>query len=189
MDKATYDHRQNIHHHKDAGTCYLCGKEVLDGQPRHGGTGAHWACAEKFDAEAAKAEALLDEFIGKSTPAPARPRKPEGQGKTAQKALALAKAAIEAELGSEITDLRVWNQQGVYRGPRWDLDAWGFHFAFGYRGVTLSGQASSLSTMSACVAAKKLYARQDGRVIGTFTLWTEPTTKTPKKEPSDGPAS
>lgn len=49
------DFRNMIDRHMEAGTCYLCGEPVLDGQAHHGATGSHWNCyeAEKMKFEEA----------------------------------------------------------------------------------------------------------------------------------------
>lgn len=43
--------REEIQRHREAGTCHLCDKPVLDGQATNGATGAHWDCCEKLDAD------------------------------------------------------------------------------------------------------------------------------------------
>lgn len=154
--------------HYEAGTCYICGLPVVAGQAHNGATGAHWDCSRTEDVKAKEAAAKLDglfvEFGFKKR------RQPEGQGKTAQKARALAVTAIEDVLGVPIFDVALWNQQGVYRGPRWDLDAWGLSFSFDLDGHRFKGSASSLATMTQCVQYKRLVATPEG-VAYTFSLW------------------
>lgn len=59
--------REELQKHRDAGTCFICGKPVLDGQPRHGATGAHWACTEDTQDKAkvlsSEVAALLDRVL------------------------------------------------------------------------------------------------------------------------------
>lgn len=93
----------------------------------------------------------------------------EGQGVIAKRALALGVAAVEAALETTLRDVRQWNQQGPYRGPKWDLDAWGMHFSFDLDGHTFAASASSLATMSACVKAGALKA-VPADVANTFSL-------------------
>lgn len=93
--------------------------------------------------------------------APLKPRKrraPEGTGPTALKAQALAVLAIEAHVGAVLTDVSMWNQQGAYRGDRWQLDRWGIAFSFLRDGRLCKGGASSLSRMTDCVKAKAIVA-------------------------------
>lgn len=44
--KRKEEFRELIDRHIDAGTCYLCGKPVADGEPRHSVTGSHWDCMQ-----------------------------------------------------------------------------------------------------------------------------------------------
>lgn len=46
--------REDIQRHREAGTCFLCSQPVVDGQPVHGPTGAHWDCSEKLNREVAE---------------------------------------------------------------------------------------------------------------------------------------
>lgn len=155
QEKPAESFRDMIARHRDANTCYLCDKPVVAGQAHHGATGAHWDCSEALTRAVEQPNPLdaIRALIGK----PARTRrKREGEGATALKAKALAVAALELELGTTLFDVSVWNQQGLYRGPRWDLDCWGMYFKFEREGRTCSGQASSLATMGQCVKWRRL---------------------------------
>lgn len=153
MSETRADFRESVRTHRDAGTCYLCGKPVDPSQGYHGATGAHWDCHQKVE----------DDFTDSMRRLGGMPRKPEGQGATALKAKAMAIAAIEKALGAEIYDVTLWNQKGVYRGPRWDLDSWGVYFKFDLGGSVMSGEASSLAIMTQCCGYKSLCAKpRDG---------------------------
>jgi len=156
--------------HQEAGTCYLCGLPVIAGQAHHGATGAHWDCTRADNKKTDEAFAKVDQGLRTLGVKPRRKR--EGDGATAMKAKALAVAAIEEALGVPIYDVTTWNQQGVYRGPRWDLDAWGLSFWFHLDGHRFGGQASSLATMTQCVRYKKLKASRED-VAHTFSLWED----------------
>ena len=165
MDRDEF--RALIDKHMDAGTCYVCGKAANPSEGLHGITGAHWDCtqaeARKTDDAIAKADAGLRSIGLKPR------RKREGEGATAQKAKALAVAALEAAIGAPLSEVTMWNQQGVYRGPRWDLDAWGVHFSYECDGYVFKASASSLATMTQCLSFKRLKAEPDGPA--GFTLW------------------
>lgn len=149
--------------HREAGTCYLCKLPVIEGQERHGALGCHWECHSKSEQEA-------DAIFAKVGGLTVSTRKPEGEGQTALRAKALAVAAIEAQLGQPIHDVTVWNQKGVYRGPRWDLDAWGLNFRCRLGDSEIAGSASSLATLSQCAKSKAMTARQTDAPF-TFDLY------------------
>lgn len=159
--------RAAIAAHRDAGTCHLCEKPVVDGEAHHGATGAHWDCHSKQESDAVKADARLAQLAHSIPGKPRAPRKREGEGKTALKAKALAVSALEAYLDAKLHSVSIWNQQGVHRGPRWDLDAWGLYFKFERDGHTFGGSASSLATMTQCVKWQKLDATPSG---GAFSF-------------------
>lgn len=96
----------------------------------------------------------------------------------------MAVAAIEEALGAKLYDITIWNQKGVYRGPRWDLDVWGMAFWFDRDGHRFSGSASSLATMSQCVKFKKLRAVEEAC---TFSFSLCPTTPLPNVQDDRGP--
>lgn len=101
--------REAIARHRDAGTCYLCEKQVQSGEARHGATGAHWVCSKKLDNAVIADDAKLQQL----RPTHRAPRKREGKGAIALKAKALAIAALEELLGGPVTDVSLWNQQGA----------------------------------------------------------------------------
>lgn len=125
------DHRAFRAWHCENGTCYICEQPVVNGQARHGATGAHWICHAAEEQKTQEAFARVGGI---------KSRAKEGTGKTASKARALAVAALEQALDAQLFDVRMWNQQGVYRGPRWDLDSWGLYFSFKQDEHTFGGQ-------------------------------------------------
>lgn len=159
--------RAAIQAHIDAGTCHVCGATVDFAQGYNGATGAHWDCSKKLQIDVETSMSRMDAALAKLSGK--MPRAAEGQGATAKKALALGVAAVEAALKTTLRDVRQWNQQGPYRGPKWDLDAWGMNFTFDSDGHTFAGSASSLATMSACVKAGGLRA-VPADVANTFSL-------------------
>ena len=161
------DYRALTSWHKDRGTCYICSKAVDPSQGYHGGNGAHWDCLRLEEKKTEEAFARVDAGFRSLGIKPKRKR--EGEGVTAQKCKAMAVAAIEEALGEKVYDITLWNQQGAYRGPRWDLDAWGMAFWFNRDGHKFSGQASSLATMTQCIKFKRMKAVQED-LEHTFTL-------------------
>lgn len=162
------DYKALISWHMDRGTCYICSKAVDPSDGYHGGTGAHWDCVTREEKKTKQAFDRVD--AGFRSPGIKPKRKREGEGVTAQKCKAMAVAAIEDALGVTVYDITLWNQQGVYRGKRWDLDAWGMAFWFDRDGHKFSGQASSLATMTQCLKFKRMKAVAED--LGhTFTLW------------------
>lgn len=170
------DFKALISWHMENGTCYICGKTVDPSQGYHGATGAHWDCTQREKKKTEEAFARVDAGFRSIGIKPKRRK--EGQGVTAQKCQALAVAAIEEALGAKVYDITLWNQQGAYRGPRWDLDAWGMSFWFDRGGHKFSGQASSLATMTQCIKFKRLRAVKED--LGhTFSLWEAPQSPNP----------
>ncbi|UDM18885.1 hypothetical protein [Vogesella sp. XCS3] len=152
--------------------CTICGKVVEDFTPVYSITGNHYDC--EFPGGRKTGEELiaeLDQKLGCLVGKPKKKRAVEGTGRTARKAQSRAVAAIEKALGFEVYDVMIWNQQGAYRGPHWDLDAWGLHFSFrDATGHEFKGQASSLATMGYIVKAKFVYAVKD-RGFATFDIY------------------
>lgn len=167
--------RATIDRHREAGTCHLCGGVVDASKGYHGATGAHWDCQKAFENESDQIFAK----VGGLRPA-RKPRCPEGQGRTAKKALAMAVEALEKAVGTPIFDVNQWNQQGAHRGQRWDLDAWGLTFRMRVNGGVIQGSASSLATMTQCVAADHLCASPED-MSNTWSLHprSKPAADTP----------
>lgn len=163
--------RENIQAHRDAGTCYICGKPVAAGESHHGATGAHWVCHKAEEEETARIIARGNAAIANLSLK--KRKRPEGEGATATKAKALAVTALEEALGTTIYDITLWNQQGAYRGKHWDLDTWGMTFRFEQSGHEFGGSASALATMTQCVKYQKLVATPDGSVAFSFFLGTQ----------------
>lgn len=155
------DRRAYMAWHRENGTCYICERPVADGQAYHGATGVHWDC---HAAEERKTEEAFAKVGGLKS------RAREGTGKIAIQAKELAVKAIECVLRAELFDVAMWNQQGAYRGPRWDLDSWGLSFKFERDGHVFSGQASSLSTMTACVKVGAMKATETGDIAFDFSI-------------------
>lgn len=162
------DFRALIDWHMENGTCYICSKPVDHSEGYHGGTGAHWDCVQQENKKTEEAFARVDQGFLSIGIKPKRRR--EGEGRTAQKCKAMAVAAIEEALGVRLYDITIWNQQGAYRGPRWDLDAWGLTFWFDRDGHRFSGDASSLPTMTQCLKFKRLRAVKED-LAHSFSLW------------------
>lgn len=180
----TLTFREKIAAHREAGTCYICGHQVDPAQGIHGVTGAHWDCAQN---EERKTKAAIERVDGAfSSLGFKAKRKREGQGKTALRAKALAIEALESALQAKLEEVNLWNQQGAYRGPRWDLDTWGLDFRFQKDGHRFTGSASSLATMTQCVKAKRLHATPEG-LAHSFSLW--PAATPPKQSEFDQPST
>lgn len=137
---------------------------MVNGQARYTPTDNHYCC------EFPNGQTTLDDQFRELGIGKRKSRAREGTGKTAVKAQKLAVAALERELGAELFDVLIWNQQGVYRGVRWDLDSWGLRFSFIRDGHTFSGQASSLETMTACVKAGAMKATPDRSISFMFSI-------------------
>ena len=72
---------------------------------------------------------------------------------------------MEEHLGRKLETVMLWNQQGAYRGDKWDLARWGIHFEvrLSEGGSPLRGSAHSWTRMTDCAKAKKMVAhREDG---------------------------
>lgn len=153
-DRQAY--REKIDKHLAAGTCHICGKPVVSGTPIHGLTGAHWRCEAKgiedFNVSAAKVDAAFAALGIK----PKRKKVPEGEGLVAKKATEKAVAALEKHLCNKVRDVKIWNQQGAYRGPQWDLDRWGLSCQFETEDMHVTVMMSTLDTMTACAKAKTI---------------------------------
>lgn len=143
--------------------CSVCGQPVVAGQEIHGGKGDHWGCVYPPERPymtlkdiVARGDAAMAALCNEVGIQPRKPRRREGEGATAQKCRRWAEAALSELIGKPVTVRTMWNQQGVYRGPRWDLDAWGVHFDI--EGVNHGGSASSLATMTHCVKSGGIVA-------------------------------
>jgi hypothetical protein len=131
--------------------CDHCGKPVYADEGYHGISQNHYSCHDdqirKLDECIAKLDGVLTDFGVKRK----RKKVREGEGKIAQKCIKLATEAFERETGVKVTSALIWNQQGQYRGPHWDLAAWGIDFDFTLEGSDniLHGSIASWSTMTA----------------------------------------
>ena len=142
-----------------------CGEAVYADQGYYSITGEHWACS------AGAAKSLIKEPAQRLG---ARKRRREGEGKLALRIRKLAIAAIEQATGGAVHEVTMWNQQGAYRGQRWDLDAWGIHFRILLDGRSCAGSASSMATMTACLRdlaeGGKMVAENTGEMHMDFNL-------------------
>lgn len=142
--------------------CPHCGKPVYADEGYHTVALSHSRCedqtVEKYRDAVNRMDSIFSDFGIK------KKRKREGEGVTAQKVLKLATEAFEREANVKIVRANMWNQKGVYRGPRWDLARWGIDFEFINKdGLRLSGSIHSWATMTQCAKQKTLKLhREDG---------------------------
>lgn len=146
--------------------CSICKKAVIDGAEIHGLTGNHWACVypnghESLEQIIERGDRALAGLTGKPY---RKPRAREGEGPGALKCKEWARLALEDLFDAPVTITAMWNQQGAYRGPRWDLDVWGLFFVVG--DSNLKNSASSLSRMSEHLKARGTVATRhiDGMI-------------------------
>lgn len=131
--------------------CSKCGKPVYADEGYHGISKDHYSChadqLKKIDEAMSSIDSILADLGVKKK----RKRVREGEGKIAKKCVKLATEAFERETGGKVVSTLVWNQQGSYRGPRWDLAAWGVDFEFVLEGSdkVLRGSIASWSKMTA----------------------------------------
>lgn len=143
--------------------CDHCGKPVYADEGYHGVSQNHYDCHDdqirKLDEDIVKLDGMFEDFGFK----PKRKKVREGEGKIAQKCLKLATEAFERETGGTVTAANIWNQQGQYRGPRWDLAAWGVYFDFTLpeRENIIKGSIASWSTMTAVSKLKVMEISTD----------------------------
>jgi hypothetical protein len=145
--------------------CSNCGKPVYADEGYHGISKDHYSChsdnLKKLDDFIEKMDGKLSDFGVK------RKRKKkvrEGEGKIAQKCIKLATEAFERETGGKVVSALIWNQQGQYRGPQWDLAAFGVDFEFTLEGHDrpFSGSIASWSTMTAFSKLKEIKLSASG---------------------------
>lgn len=162
--------------------CSVCNKPILPGEAIHGMRGDHWECVyppgarppdpfalspeedrkaaiESCDRALAKLGEIKTALKLRRRPAPA------GTGKLAVKVGQMVQQAIEAHTGKKLTNLHLWVQAPVHRGPRWDLANWG-----GFADIVGSGLKYSFSswhTMTEC--AKGIKVAPDG--INSFDVY------------------
>lgn len=157
--------------------CSVCGQLVLAGQEIHGGRGDHWGCVypperpyQTLKEIIAKGDAAMAALCKEAGIKPRKMKCREGEGATAQKCKRWAEEALTTLIGKAVTIRSLWNQQGIYRGPRWDLDSWGATFEIA--GVSHGGNASSLATMTQCVKSGGIIAKHsDSGGAWSFDLY------------------
>lgn len=145
--------------------CRSCGKPVYTDQGYHAVTERHWECEKALTTDFEQASARVDALMSDFGVRPKRHKKSEGSGAIAIKVKAMAVAAVEEHLGRKLETVMLWNQQGAYRGDKWDLARWGIHFEvrLSEGGSPLRGSAHSWTRMTDCAKAKKMVAhREDG---------------------------
>lgn len=146
-----------------------CKKPVYADEGYHGISKDHYSCQssifERFEESTKNLNALLDDFGVKRK----RKNASEGEGKAAQKCIKLATEAFERETGGKVTSALIWNQKGVYRGPKWDLARWGVDFDFTLEGSEhiFHGSIASWSTMTA-VSKLKVMTISPGSMAYTY---------------------
>lgn len=157
--------------------CSICGNEIEEFAPIYTITGNHYSCQFPDGVKSASEliadlDEKLNKLLGRSSTAIKKSKRvEEGLGAIALKAKEKAIAAVEAILGFPIYDILLWNQKGAYRGPRWDLDAWGFHFSFkDDSGHEFKGHASSLAIMTAIAKSKYVYCVKE-QGFATFSIY------------------
>jgi hypothetical protein len=131
--------------------CEFCKKPVYADEGYHGISQNHYRCQDEQTILLDKAIAKLDELSDSIGIKRKRKKVREGEGKIAQKCIRLATAAFEEATGGKVVKTLIWNQQGQYRGPRWDLAAWGVDFDFTLPDSEniFKGSVASWSTMTA----------------------------------------
>lgn len=136
--------RDEIHRHMDAGTCFICKQLVKPEQGLNEATGAHWDC-QSNTTKIALARSGWPLVFRQNF----KRRRPCGEGRTAKRIRRMAEVALSKVVGYPVTVTLIWMQEGAYRGPKWDLDAWGVHWEYTPPGFTkpIKMLASSLSTM------------------------------------------
>lgn len=141
---------------KDA--CDRCGNPVYADEGYHGITQNHYHCEdrerEKFEEIVRRIDGIVENTDGETVTVVKKRRKKkvrEGEGRIALKCIKLATEAFERETGGKVVKHLIWNQQGQYRGPRWDLAAWGINFKFTLEGseTIWTGNIASWATMTA----------------------------------------
>lgn len=150
--------------------CAICGNPVNPGDGIYTITGNHYDCEfPKGRASFAEIAKDMDDALSAFGFKPKRHKGKEGTGRVALKAKAMAVEAIQRELGTEIFDVVMWNQQGAYRGARWDLDRWGLDFRFMLDPQhPMSGSASCLARMSDFIKGRATARATD--IAYTFDL-------------------
>jgi hypothetical protein len=141
--------------------CSNCGKPVYADEGYHGISKDHYSCHKdqlvKLDECIAKLEgvdSMLSDLGITDESAPKKRRKKkvrEGEGRIAQKCLKMLTEAFERETEGKVVSANIWNQQGQYRGPHWDLAAFGVDFEFTLEGSdrNFTGSIASWLTMTA----------------------------------------
>jgi hypothetical protein len=150
-------------------SCSVCGKVVYADQGYHGLSKDHYDCTsrafdnavEKYEEANRKLNKMFSDLdiTDDSVPKPRRKKRVrEGEGKIAQKCIRLATVAFEEATGGKVVSTLIWNQKGQYRGPRWDLAAWGVDFDFTLPGSEniFKGSIASWGTMTAVSKLKEM---------------------------------
>ena len=127
MNTSDFSFREKIQAHRDAGTCYICGKPVIAGEEHHGSTGAHWACHK---AEERETQRIIVRGDAAFADLGLKRRRREGEGTSATKAKAMAVAALAKALGTEIYDVTLWKQARCLSRPALGLGCVGDELPF-----------------------------------------------------------
>lgn len=121
-------------------SCAYCKKPVYAAE------GYHTITLDHFDCHKQESD-FLNKYIEniETIKKPHRPRVKAGQGKLAQHVKRLVVVGVEQLTGESVREASLWLQQGVYRGPHWDLDSWGVDARLGEGQQIIC--CSSLATM------------------------------------------
>jgi hypothetical protein len=138
--------------------CEYCKNPVYADEGYHGISQNHYSCQDEQTVLLDKAIAKIDELADSLGIKRKRKKVREGEGKVAQKCIKLATEAFERETGGTVTNALIWNQQGQYRGPQWDLACFGVDFEFTLEGSDhiFRGSIASWSTMTAVSKLKEM---------------------------------
>jgi len=147
------------------GTCTICGKPVVAGQPRYTVTENHYDCeypngyVSPLD-EVKQAEKKMLEATGKKPRAtPCRP----GDGPVAKRVAARLATLFKDEYDWDIdpASMSFWVQAPAHRGPRFDLAVWGCSFPHPEL-PKLKVSAHSWDSMTRLLKREKLALMPDG---------------------------
>jgi hypothetical protein len=129
--------------------CAICHKPVYADQGYYSVSMDHYDCVLGERKQLKDAIKKVDKALDDLGIKPKRTRVRDGKGRIAQKVIKLATEAFERETGCTVTNTLIWNQPICYRGPKYDLAAWGIDFEFVLKsGLKGRGSISSWCTMT-----------------------------------------
>lgn len=146
-------------------TCAVCGMPANADQGLHGATGNHWDCESKKFSDFEQASRRMDDAFRSMGVRPRRAR--TGTGRLARSITSMVLRAIQEHTKCEhIEAYSQWNQEGAYRGPRWDLACWGGSVLID----RIKRSYYCWTTMTACAKAGGIYVVFDER-DGDFEIF------------------